>query len=138
MDAWEEIEFQQPEKKGRFLVHVLNTEDKTRLTILDPVSMATLLSCSYSAGKLERAGIIPAREIPDELPLALLQISSWPEEAVRSGLTGDLDLQCTRGRRLLSDAGSAIAIIEERSAGYRTILLPRLEVTISVRKATQP
>lgn len=138
MDAWEEIEFQYPDRKGRFLIHVLNTEDKTRLTILDPASMATLLSCTYSDGKLERAGIIPAREIPDELPLALLQISAWPEEAVRSGLTGELRLQRTLGRRILSDAGSAIAVIEEHSEDNRTILLPRFEVTISVRKATQP
>lgn len=137
-DIWEEVEFQHPKGKDKFLVHILNTAEKTRVTILDPTTMATLVSSTHEAGRLKRTGLIPSREIPDELPIALLQISTWPMDKVRAGLTGHLALEAKPRRRVLLDEGMPIAIIEEEAAGKRTIRLPRHEVLITVRTTVHP
>ena len=105
---------------------------------MDAASLATLLSCSYEAGMLTRTGLISAGEIPDELPLALLQISSWPTDSVTSGLTGRLELRLADQKRILSENGEPLAVIEENPSGTRRIQLPRYRTTISIRTTNQP
>jgi hypothetical protein len=119
-------------------VHVLNTADKSRITVMDPATMATLLSCAYAGGELSRSGIASAREIPDALPLALLQIATWPADAVQAGLTGDLRLRQEPGRRILADDRRTVAIVEGTAPGKRTIRLPAYDTVITVTPAPQP
>jgi len=135
-DTWEEIEVRHPKGHGKFLAHVLNTHEKTRLTILDSVSLATLLSCTYEAGTLTRTGLIPPKDIPDDLPLALLQIAAWPADSVKIGLTGRLGLRTTDRNRVLTEGDEPLALIEEIPPGTRRIRLPRYETTISIRPAS--
>jgi Protein of unknown function (DUF3261) len=135
-DTWEEVEFRHPKGQGKFLVHILNTGAKIRLTILDPATMATLLACSYENGELKRSGI--DREIPDALPLALLQIATWPTDAVQAGLTGSLRIVAEPHRRVLEDQRTPVVIIEGMPPGRRTIRLPDYGAVITVQTAPQP
>ena len=98
--------------------------------------MATLLACSYENGELKRSGI--DREIPDALPLALLQIATWPADAVQAGLTGSLRIVAEPHRRVLADQRTPVVIIEVMPSGRRTIRLPDYGATITVQTAPQP
>jgi hypothetical protein len=139
INEWQEIVLTHPKGQQKLLSHVLNTPTRTRLTILDPTTLTTLASCSYEDGHAQLAGPLATDgSIPAELPLAILQLSEWPNASIYRGLTGGLRLTTLSDRRLLQDDETTIAEIEILPDHVRIIRLPHYGTTIRVTPTRQP
>lgn len=138
METWEEVLVQREGTTRRFISHVRNTRSKTTLTIMDPATMATLISCTQEAGCFSRSGILRPDAISPELPLALLQLVVWPETSARKGLSPDLSLSAMAGVRTLTNGGDAVLIAEDLREGGRRITLPGYATTIRLRTIPSP
>lgn len=136
MDAWTEIVVSDSTGSKKYLIHVLNTDQKTRLTLIDCASLATLLTCSYEQGQLTRTGLITAQRIPTELPLSLLQIVHWPKESVKAGLRGGLDLVVNNDERRLVRSEDTVAVVSYLRQEVQSIVFPSLDMTISLSPVT--
>jgi hypothetical protein len=113
MESWEEVVVQRDGTTRKFLSHVLNTASKTTLTIIDPATMATLISCTQEGERFSRTGILRSHSIPPELPLALLQLVAWPEAAAKNGLSPEFRLTATPGIRTLTNGREVVLIAED-------------------------
>lgn len=138
MEFWEEAVVQRNDMSRKYLSHVLNTPEKTTLTIIDPTTMATLISCTQEDGRFKHAGLLRSGEIPPELPLAFLQLVAWPESAARNGLSPDLRLTTTAGVRTLSNGREVILIAEDLREAGRRITLPGYATKIHLRPISGP
>lgn len=138
MESWEEVVVQRDGTTRKYLSHVLNTTSKTTLTIIDPATMATLISCTQEGERFSRTGILRAHSIPPELPLALLQLVSWPEAAARNGLSPEFRLTATPGVRTLTNEREIVLISEDLREAGRLITLPGYATKIHLRPMSGP
>jgi hypothetical protein len=137
-EEWQEVTAIDPNGARKFIVHLLNRPDMTRLTILEPSTMVTLLRSSFDGHEVASDGPMTRSKIPAELPLALLQLSSWPGEAVDKGLTGALQMTVTGRKRTLRAGGNVVLEAEGLDDGLRVIRLPNQGVRIEIRTVQQP
>jgi hypothetical protein len=138
MESWEEVVVQRDGTTRKYLSHVHNTASKTTLTIMDPVTMATLISCTQEGDRFSRTGILPSHSIPPELPLALLQLIAWPEAAVRNGLSAEFRLTATPQVRTLINGREVVLIVEDLHEAGRSITLPDYSTKIHLRRMSGP
>lgn len=139
VDEWQEIEVWHPKGHQKLLAHVLNTPARTRLTVMDPTTLATLAACTYENGAASLTGPLAAsRDIAPELPLALLQLTTWPQTSAQRGLSGELHLTTDGPRRLLLDGASTLAEISTLPNRERLIHVPRFDLKIKVSPTSQP
>ncbi len=137
LDEWQEVETTDQRGTRKLLVHVLNRPGMTRLTLLEPASLATLLRCDFDGTAATRSGPLFAENIPAELPLAVLQLSRWPRTSVSRGLSGDLSITDDGVRRTIWSGSEVFAHIEECPDRQTAIQLPGQGTTIRIRKADQ-
>ncbi len=138
MESWDEVVVQREDKSHRYLSHVLNTTSKTTLTIIDPATMATLISCTQEGDRFSRTGIIRSNSMPPELPLALLQLIAWPETAARNGLSPSLRLTASTGVRTIKNEGEVVLVAEDLTDRGRLITLPGYATKIVIRPIPSP
>jgi hypothetical protein len=139
INEWQEIEVVHAKGTQKLLAHLLNTTTRTRLTVMDPTSLATLATCTYEHGTATLAGpLATAQSIPPELPLAILQLTTWPYNSAQRGLSGDLSLTTKGDCRVLKDSHSTLVEVETLPNRTRLIRLPRYETTIKVSPTSQP
>ncbi len=139
LDEWQEIEVVHAKGTQKLLAHVLNTPVLTRLTIMDPTSLATLATCTYEHGTATLRGpLATAQPIAPELPIAILQLTTWPYNSAQRGLSGDLSLTTKGDCRVLKDSHSTLVEVETLPNSTRLIRLPRYETTIKVSPTSQP
>ena len=138
MESWEEVVVQRDGTTRKYLSHVLNTANKTTLTIIDPATMATLISCTQEGERFTRTGMLRSHSIPPELPLALLQLVAWPEAAVRKGISPEFRLTATPGVRTLTNGRDVVLIAEDLREAGRRITLPGYATKIHLRPMSGP
>jgi len=138
MESWDEVVVQRDGISRKYLSHVLNTASKTTLTVIDPATMATLVSCTQEGAHFSRTGILPRNTIPPELPLALLQLVAWPEAAARDGLSPELRLSASPGVRTLTNGREVVLIAEDLREAGRRITLPGYATKIHLRPMPGP
>lgn len=138
MESWDEVVVQRDGISRKYLSHVLNTASKTTLTVIDPATMATLISCTQEGAHFSRTGILPRNTIPPELPLALLQLVAWPEAAARDGLSPELRLSASPGVRTLTNGREVVLIAEDLREAGRRITLPGYATKIHLRPMPGP
>jgi hypothetical protein len=109
----------------------------TRLTLLEPASLATLLRCDFDGTAATCSGPLFTENIPAELPLAVLQLSRWPRTSVRRGLSGDLSITDDGVRRTIWSGSKVFAQIDEYPDRQTAIRLPGQGTIIRIRKADQ-
>lgn len=139
LDEWQEIEVTHPQGTQKLLGHLLNTPALTRLTIMDPTSLATLATCTYEHGTATLRGpLTTAQPIAPELPMAILQLTRWPHNSAQRGLSGDLSLTTQGNRRFIKDSHSTLAEVTSLPNRALLIRLPRYETSIKVSPTPQP
>ena len=138
MESWDEVVVQRDGTTRKYLSHVHNTASKTTLTIIDPATMATLISCTQEGERFSLTGILRAHSIPPELPLALLQLVAWPEAAARNGLSPEFRLTATPGVRTLTNGREVVLIAEDLREAGRLITLPGYATKIHLRPMSGP
>jgi hypothetical protein len=134
LNKWVEVTVEHQKGREKFLVHALNTEHKTRIALIDPASLATLLSCAAEDGVFTRSGIIPERIVPTELPLCLLQIAEWPKTSVEAGLRGGLVITEKDGVRSILSGDQQVAVISYEDGEVRAVHVPVADVTIRLNR----
>lgn len=137
-EEWQEVTVTDPNGARKFIAHLLNRPDTTRLTILEPSTMMTLLRSSFDGHEVASDGPIIGSKVPAELPLALLQLSSWPREAVDKGLSGGLQMTVKGRRRRLREGENVVLDAEGLDDGSQVIRLPNQGIRIEIRPAQQP
>jgi hypothetical protein len=138
LDEWQEIEVTHPKGRQKLLAHVLNTSTKTNLTVLDPSTLATLAVCTYEGGRASLTGPAASSDIPSELPMAILQLTSWPSPSIQRGLSGGLRITTLGDQRVITNGVTALAEIEVQANRSYFIRLPGHATTIKVTPAQQP
>lgn len=138
MESWDEVVVQRDGTTRKYLSHVHNTASKTTLTIIDPATMATLISCTQEGERFSLTGILRAHSIPPELPLALLQLVAWPEAAAKNGLSPEFRLTATPGVRTLTNGREVVLIAEDLREAGRLITLPGYATKIHLRPMSGP
>ncbi len=138
MESWDEVVVQRDGTTSKYLSHVHNTASKTTLTIIDPATMATLISCTQEGERFSLTGILRAHSIPPELPLALLQLVAWPEAAAKNGLSPEFRLTATPGVRTLTNGREVVLIAEDLREAGRLITLPGYATKIHLRPMSGP
>jgi len=137
IDVWQEVVATDKQGTRKLLAHVLNRPGATRLTLLEPTSLVTMLQCDFDGKRATRSGPLLAERIPAELPLAILQLSLWPEGSARKGLTGDLQITEKGGHRIIWDGDEVFAEIAGQPSGPMVIRLPGYATVIHIREAEQ-
>lgn len=138
LDELQEVEITYPKGHRKMLAHVLNTPTKTRLTLMDPTTLATVAACTMENGRTTLIGPAAASDLAPELPLAVLQLAIWPQGSVQRGLSGGLRSSTHAGKRVIDDGDTTLAEFETQADRSRTIHLPRYSTTIRIRPASQP
>jgi hypothetical protein len=138
MESWDEVVVHRDGTTRKYLSHVHNTASKTTLTIIDPATMATLISCTQEGERFSLTGILRAHSIPPELPLALLQLVAWPEAAAKNGLSPEFRLTATPGVRTLTNGREVVLIAEDLREAGRLITLPGYATKIHLRPMSGP
>jgi len=138
LDEWQEVEVVWPEGHRKLLAHALNTPTKTRLTLMDPTTLATVAACTMENGRASLSGPAAMSDLAPELPLAVLQLAIWPQGSVQHGLSGGLRSTTLAGKRVIEDGETTLAEIETQADRSRIIRLPRYGTTIWIRPTPQP
>ena len=134
IDKCVEVTVEHPKGREKYLVHALNTHQITRITLIDPSSLATLLSCAVEHGEFTRTGMIPERFVPTELPLCLLQIAEWPKSSVAAGLRGGLEVAEDGVARSILSGDKRVAVISYEGGEVRSVHVPVASVTIRLQR----
>jgi hypothetical protein len=96
-------------QQATMIAAIENDADALRVVGLTPFGQK-LLQISYDNREIS-AATLPDRRLDPTLLVALLQITLWPADAVRAGLTTPLTLEEDGAQRRLLNAGQAILSI---------------------------